>query len=242
MYIRNWSKEKYKPIGKRTFKHGKPIYFAACSSVMGNIFKNNMKVLDYGCGPGKYANFLSQHLINFTYYGIEPKSEHGELCIKRANDSYGHDKRVKFGFIGEPIEKEATELVDTVILMSIFTHLKIEQTEKILKKLNPIIRRGGVVVFTMIIAPKYFVSKDNRYALKDTYGVVQNTKDQVSRLAKKLNYSITLEDEWLSPSGSWLHSIYKCKKNMKTINEFKPKRANNLPQWGHAREMRKKFA
>jgi G:T-mismatch repair DNA endonuclease (very short patch repair protein) len=34
---------------------------------MGEYFKENMKILDYGCGPGQFCNFMSSKLKNFEY-------------------------------------------------------------------------------------------------------------------------------------------------------------------------------
>jgi SAM-dependent methyltransferase len=220
LWLDVWSKEKYPPIKKLTTKDIEDKLFAmdaSCAYSMGSYFTEGMKILDYGCGPTRFCNFMAQRIQNFTYYGIEPSSNYGKSCISDALNSYKDDERIKLGFIGDNIESEAIDSVDVVLLLSIFTHTTIEETESILWKLYPVIERGGIIVFTMILRDKYETIGPGAYNIGDTYAVTYNTTEQVNMLAEKFNCSMTLKDTWLHVN-TWLHNIYEMKINEKYFN------------------------
>jgi len=208
LWIDIWSKEKYKSIGEVSTKEDMPVCFASFAHAMGVYFKENMKILDYGCGPARFCNFMSQRLENVEYYGVEPNSTYGNSVMEDAKAFYGQDKRVQLGFIGEDIERKAMGKVDVVLLISIFTHLTIEQTRDIIRKLYSVVERGGAIVFSVILKDKYELCGQRAYSLADAYKVVFNASEQIEDLAREFNCSIRLQDEWLHVN-EWMHSIYK---------------------------------
>jgi len=204
-----WVKEKYLPISSILEDIEVSVCLASFAYTMKSNFREDMKILDYGCGPGRLCNFMSKRLKNFTYYGIEPKSIYGKSCIDKAKILYKNDKRANFGFIGEDIEIEAINSVDVVLLLSIFTHTTIEQTEIILKKLNPIIEKNGSIVFSVILDTNYKTVGSGAYTLEDTYQIVYNTEEQIEEIKRVLECNIKLEDTYLTPKNH-LHSIYRA--------------------------------
>jgi ubiquinone/menaquinone biosynthesis C-methylase UbiE len=48
-------------------------WFTALSNAAGQSFCEGMVMLDYGCGCGRYANWISRRIKDFTYYGLEPE-------------------------------------------------------------------------------------------------------------------------------------------------------------------------
>jgi len=48
------------------------LWMASLSEAMGESFREGMAVLDYGCGAGRYAQFLRQRLKRFEYYLRSP--------------------------------------------------------------------------------------------------------------------------------------------------------------------------
>lgn len=124
---------------------------------------------------------------------------------------FGHDSRIKLGFIGDEIEKNAIDNANMALLLSIFTHTTIEETKNILKKLLPIVERNGIIIFSMILGNKYSPLGANAYGFKDSYGVVYNTQLQVNQLVKELNVDIEL-DNVFEADGGYKHSIFKTRK------------------------------
>ena len=219
LWIEEWSKEKYEPIQKDFVSVGNgtdaepksSMCLAAFAVGMKENYKEGMKLLDYGCGNCRMANFLSKRLKDFTYYGVEPNSPYGKGQTESATNYFGNDKRVSIGLIGEEIEKEAISNADTVLLLSVFTHTTIEETKAIITKLIPIIERGGSVVFSVILGDKYSPVGNNAYTIKDSYGVVYNTLKQIEELQQQFNVNMELTYEYEADGGS-KHSVYRTTK------------------------------
>lgn len=218
LWINKWSKEYYAPIvsDSEYALHGiivgtdaepsASICITSFINVMGDKYKEGMKILDYGCGSARVCNFLSKRLKDFHYIGLERfESDWGQTCIKRANELFGHDSRVEVGYTNTELDKKAIDTCETVLLLSVFTHTTIETTEIILIKLLPIVERGGNIVFSMIHGNEYRLV-GNAYGFTDNFNVTYTTKEQVENLKNKLNVNIDFIDNYYS------HSIYRVTK------------------------------
>lgn len=228
LWVEKWVNEYYPPIVQDYEKKGMVVgtdkepdaslCLASFAEAMGSKFKEGMKVLDYGCGSARFANFLSLRLKDFQYFGLERKeSNWGVLCVNKAIELFDGDSRVNVGYVNTKLEEKALETCDTVLLLSVFTHTTIEETEKILVKLLPIVNRGGNIVFSVIFADEYKLI-GNAYGFVDNYNITYNTKKQIKDLKNKLNINICLIDTLvsdgitLSPNNGVIHSIYQITK------------------------------
>lgn len=117
-------------------------------------FKSGFKVLDYGCGAGALANFISERLEDFSYVGLEPSSGQGRDRIQTGINAFGNDSRVKFGTIDEDLEDVLKNPIDAVILISVFTHLEINDTYGILDNLKKVfeVNPKSEIVFSCFTA------------------------------------------------------------------------------------------
>ena len=97
-------------------------------------FKEEFSILDYGCGAGILGNFISERLSNFKYYGLEPNSPHGVERITLGKN-YLNDERLFFGLIDKDLEYCLNQKIDSIILISVFTHLVINDITNILDNL-----------------------------------------------------------------------------------------------------------
>lgn len=212
-----WSKEKYEPISHFYVSYGfgtdkepdASVCMASFANAMGNKFKEKMVLLDYGCGSARFCNFMSKRLKDFSYYGIEkPGGEkNGEKAIEYARMCFGYDKRITLGLIGDEVEKEAIEKAEVVLLLSIFTHLTVEEMNAIMDKLLPIIQRGGSIVFSAFIRDEYSVGKGGGYGFADCYSAVYFTKEQFKEMEKRLGIRIAEIDTFITPTG-YKHIIF----------------------------------
>ena len=109
---------------------GMAYFLEACK----DKFKEGFTVLDYGSGAGILSNFLSERLKDFNYYGLEPDSNHGKERIEIGSKLF-KDERVFLGIIEKDLEFCLSKKPDAIILISVFTHLKIEDTKSILDNL-----------------------------------------------------------------------------------------------------------
>ena len=119
--------------------------------------KKNSIVLDCGCEPGTYRNYLNTN----KYIGIDINSKHIELAKKKyPEDQFFIQDLLKF-------ESISISRVDSVILIGILHHLDDETCIKLLdslyNKLSPvgeIFTLDPVYVQEQRIIAKYLASKD----------------------------------------------------------------------------------
>lgn len=221
LWKEKWSVTKYNPIVGGQIggwwgddqEPNSSRWMASLSEAMGDGFKEGVCVLDYGCGCARYANFLSERLEDFTYYGLEMNVDNGkESCgvnaIKLAQSYFGKDKRIHLGFIEDEIEKEAFEKCDIILLGSVFTHIPIEEIEKINKKCMGTIDRGGIVVFSIFLGSEYKPGIKGIYGIDDCYRTVHYTKEQL----KEMYQGLICEQKGEYCSKDITHLIFRVKK------------------------------
>lgn len=125
--------------------------------------KPNSKVLDVGSGIGRSAIGLTNYLDkNGEYYGFDIVKQGVDWCknnisskfpsfhfkyIELENDLYSSsgDKSTNFTF-PYPDEK-----FDVVFLMSVFTHLQVDEIAHYLKEINRVLSKKGVLMATFFI-------------------------------------------------------------------------------------------
>jgi len=217
-WLEKWSQLiKYTPIVydyeiKGFGSHLEPessIWMSSLSESMGEYFKEGLKVLDYGCGSGRYCNFLSKYLKEFTYYGVEIEGSEGHIGMKTGMGSFGHDPRVNFGLIDSDMEKEVLSVVDVVLLGSIYTHLLFDDFIKVNDKFLPVIDRVGTIVFSAFVGPEYvFPNKGGAYSVENCYGVVIYTIGQLEKYCYDREVEIELVDCFLAQK-THLHKIFR---------------------------------
>ena len=174
-------------------------------------FKENFSILDYGCGAGILSNFISERLNNFTYYGLEPLSNHGKERIDLAKANF-NDSRVKFGFIESSIKDCYDRKIDAVVLISVFTHLNIKDIYVCLNNLLPIFDNNPElsIVFSCftdnisrlhILCPNI---NDRYYAT--SHIEIKNIETFCKNNKLKLNKCIDF-----TAQGGYIHEIYEIK-------------------------------
>jgi SAM-dependent methyltransferase len=130
-WINYWSKTPYKPIleippanlyGGTNIEPLASIGMSCFLDAVQDKFIDGFSIIDYGCGAGILANFISSRLQNFKYYGLEPSGTHGSERLDLAKH-YLVDNRCQFGFIELDYDSAIQNRVDAIILISVFTHL-----------------------------------------------------------------------------------------------------------------------
>lgn len=190
-------------------------WMSALSEAAGDGFREGMIVLDYGCGSGRYANFISRRLRNFTYYGVEPilaGPKHGmnrnpETNLEICERNYGQDPRVWFGPIGGEIEHQALDKCDWILAGSVFTHLAIDEYVKVISKFSGAIKQGAKFVHTIFYGQKYLIrqSKPYPHGLADFYSYVLYT-EQLAKAAWN-GFNVKQTGTFKPGSGKHTHII-----------------------------------
>ncbi len=134
-----------------------------------NIFKNeinfkNLKILDLGCGYGKWAIKLAKKRNNVT--GVDISDE----CIKNAK-ILANKRKVKIKFIRKPAQKinfKKNEF-DLVISITSLQHLtRYNDWINAIKKIYKFLKPGGIL-FMIESAPTFKKNKKLNYKAERTF-------------------------------------------------------------------------
>ena len=187
---------------------GSSLWMASLSEAMSSDFHEGMTVLDYGCGAGRYAQFLRQRLKRFSYYGVEkPGSNyrHGEKSTKAGRVLFRWDRRIHFDMIGSRLEAKALERASVVVLGSVFTHVDLDELQSILKKLSPVVSRGAKVVFSIFLADEYALEDEGIYGLERCYNRVWFTQDQIKQICDQNHWVAVEKGAFVAQDGNTHH-------------------------------------
>ncbi len=189
---------------------GSSLWLASLSEAAGESFREEIAVLDYGCGAGRYAQFLRQRLRSFEYYGLEkPGSalQHGEKSIETARKLFRWDRRIRFNLIGSRLEAKALSRVSLVVLGSIFTHVDFDELRHILQKMRRVLSRGGKVVFSIFLADTYRLEEKGLYGFEDCYSRVWFTQEQIQHLCDQNDWVLAEKESFVAQEVN-LHRIF----------------------------------
>ncbi len=175
-------------------------------------FKEGFTILDYGCGAGILSNFISERLTDFTYYGLEPNSQHGFDRIDLGK-RYFNDERVFFGFIDDDLDTCLNKKIDSVILISIFTHLLIDDIIIILDKIIKVFDKNPNcdIIFSCFIADAPKVENHQPNIWEKFYGVSYIKESDILEYCNKNNLNLNKHMSFIA-QGGYIHEIYKINK------------------------------
>ena len=194
---------------------GSSLWLASLSEAIGESFREDMTVLDYGCGAGRYAQFMRQRLKKFDYFGLEkPGSDfqHGEKSIKAARKLFRWDSRIRFALLGSRLATTALARAEVALLGSIFTHVEFDEVQRILKTLQPVISRGGKVVFSIFIADIHRLEGKGAYGFESCYSRVWFTFEQLRWLCDQNGWAISERESFVAQDVN-VHRIFALIRN-----------------------------
>jgi hypothetical protein len=165
-------------------------YFETYFDALGPVFKEGIGILDYGCGCGRLANYVSAKLDEFSYWGVEQDNDFGRWSIEYGARLFEHDPRVWLGAAGSWLEDEAIQHADAAVLSSVFTHLPFGAGfEPIMLKLRPIWERGAVV-FSCFLADRPQLHQHGLFG-EGTFGAAFYTVGQLDWFATRYGVRLT---------------------------------------------------
>jgi hypothetical protein len=172
-------------------------------------FKENLSIIDYGCGAGILANFISERLTNFTYFGLEPKNGWGPKRISLGKQ-YFNDPRVNFGYVDEYNDIIKNNKIDTIILISVFTHLVIEDCLTILDTLKNIFdyNKDASIVFSCFTSETPKTSGLDIHINSNYYSDSYIKLNDLQNYVDKNNLKLKKHMDFIA-MGNWKHEIFK---------------------------------
>lgn len=177
-----------------------------------NDFKENFSIIDYGCGAGILANFISERLDSFKYFGLETNTTWGSVWTERGK-KYFNDPRVNFGFIDSYNEIIENNKIDNVVLISVFTHLLIDDCFQILDNLKNIFdyNKDASIIFSCFTSDPPWVgnlqSNINFNYYSESYIKLKDLQDYTNKNYLKL----TKHMDFIA-QGNYKHEIFKITK------------------------------
>jgi cyclopropane fatty-acyl-phospholipid synthase-like methyltransferase len=128
------------------------------AAAMDTRFSEGIKLLDYGCGSGRFGAFMCCHLKDFKYWGTDTPGQLESFPIRRQLEQYNH----KFISLTD-VDGILNEVTD-ILLLSVLTHLPYT-LHAFLKRVKPVLLNGGMVHASLfvdgkpdLILPKLFGS------------------------------------------------------------------------------------
>lgn len=141
---------------------------------------NGKKVLDIGCADGGYSNYIAQK--GFEVVGIDIVSE----FIEYARLTHSH---VKFELMNMKQMSFPSNSFDGIFAIASLLHLEKNQLDVVLKKIYNILKKDGVLFFTLKagigekFVPDQFDLNQQRYF--SLY-----TQTEIQEILEKLNFNV----------------------------------------------------
>lgn len=219
-WINYWQTERYQPIitNPPAVLYGgsniEPLASIGMSCFLDAIkaeFNDGFTVVDYGCGAGILANFISSRLKDFTYYGLEPDTDHGAERLSLGKQ-YLNDSRIKFGIV-EDYEYIKKESIDAVILISVFTHMLFDDIVKVLDNIITIFdyNEECTIVFSCFIENVPRVVQHQPHIWERFYGESYISLTQLENYCTKNKIRLTNHIDF-DAQGGYKHKIFKINK------------------------------
>lgn len=176
-------------------------------------FVEGFSILDYGAGAGILSNFISERLSDFEYYGLEPNSLHGKERIGIANTIF-QDKRVFFGLIDEDLNFCLLKKLDVIVLISVFTHLRMEDIKKILDRLQKVfdVAPDCSIIFSCFLGPTEFQEQPQPHIWERFYGRSFITEEGLQEYCNENNLTLNQHLSFVAAHG-YVHNIFKITKD-----------------------------
>ena len=216
-----WVNTKYSPIyknppsevyGGTNFEPLASIGMSCFTDAIRDDFKENFSIIDYGCGAGILSNFISERLDKFKYFGLEPSTGWGPQRIETGK-KYLNDPRVTFDFVENYDKIIQSNKIDAVVLISVFTHLAIEDSLGILDKLKKVFdcNREASIVFSCFTSENPTLGELQANINSNYYRDSYIKFSQLKEYCDNNQLSLVKHMDFVA-MGGWNHEIFKINK------------------------------
>lgn len=158
------------------------------------ITRNNVNVLDIGCGPAEILNSLPR--VNYFGYDISP------IYINFAKKKYEtsgsfYCKR----FTNKEIKK--LPKFDHVLLLGILHHLEDKEIKKLNSQIKKVLKKGGNIISVDPILEikqnriaKFIIKKDRGNNVRNKKGYLKNMKKSFKNIKSKIYHQSFIPYTW----------------------------------------------
>jgi len=219
-----WKNTKNKPLyenppaevyGGTNFEPLASIGMSCFTDAVIDKFKEGFTIIDYGCGAGILCNFISERLTDFDYYGLEPNSGWGPDRITLGKQFF-NDNRIKFGLIESDYDNIiSSKKIDAVILISVLTHLTIEDGLKVLGNVCKVFdyNENSSVVLSCFTTENPRIGSLQNYINDNYYSDSYIKLEDLKNYCEKNSLRIEKHMDFIA-MGGYNHEIFKITKNI----------------------------
>jgi SAM-dependent methyltransferase len=108
-----------------------------------SVKEQSLKILDWGCGPGRLIRHMPQLLMHPQIFGVDYNKQTIKWCKKTFQDSQFFQNNLNPPL---PFEKA---IFDVVYGLSILTHLSEQSHGKWINELKRILKPNGILILTL---------------------------------------------------------------------------------------------
>lgn len=178
------------------------------------MLKRNHKVWEIGCGAGRIANGLSHYLNREgEYVGIDVNPEIINWCNKFISNRHNNFKFARISVDNNYYYEKSNNKInkydfsylgnrqfDCAIAVSVFNHLRIEDTKQYLQEISKRLKIHGIAYLTLFVIDRCFFdfqkrTKTHRNLKKDKQGVWYGYERQSSFTGYEIKTIKELLDE-----------------------------------------------
>ena len=162
-----------------------------------NITKNNLKILDIGCGPAQ----ILEHIPKCDYYGYDIDRRSIQYAKKKYYQKNYHFYCKKFN----KTELKKLPKFDFIIFFGILHHLSNKEVyeilklcKKIMKKNSKLLTEDPILLENQNVIAKFLIKKDRGLNVRDKQEYINLLKKHFKKIKNKVTHQYFIPYTWFT--------------------------------------------
>ena len=162
-----------------------------------NITKNNLKILDIGCGPAQ----ILEHIPKCDYYGYDIARRSIQYAKKKYYQKNYHFYCKKFN----KTELKKLPKFDFIIFFGILHHLSNKEVHEILKLCKKIMKKNSklltedpILLENQNVIAKFLIKKDRGLNVRDKQEYINLLKKHFKKIKNKVTHQYFIPYTWFT--------------------------------------------
>ena len=167
------------------------------SIIKKNITKNNLKILDIGCGPAQ----ILEHIPQCDYYGYDIDRRSIQYAKKKYYQKNYHFYCKKFN----KTELKKLPKFDFIIFFGILHHLSNKEVyeilklcKKIMKKNSKLLTEDPILLENQNVIAKFLIKKDRGLNVRDKQEYINLLKKHFKKIKNKVTHQYFIPYTWFT--------------------------------------------
>ena len=167
------------------------------SIIKKNITKNNLKILDIGCGPAQ----ILEHIPQCDYYGYDIDRRSIQYAKKKYYQKNYHFYCKKFN----KTELKKLPKFDFIIFFGILHHLSNKEVyeilklcKKIMKKNSKLLTEDPILIENQNVIAKFLIKKDRGLNVRNKQEYINLLKKHFKKIKNKVTHQYFIPYTWFT--------------------------------------------